>query len=336
MSHSSQSTPWCVDFALVPEVTENATCLILGMKEPTRTASFDSRSKPLALVSIPEELTSHGQFHLTLLALSTQRAAVKAISGPFPEWLVLFGLVYGARHVRIVAYVPHRRKSDGIDCAAYIVDELAVHSSIASATACELVVERLRFLLVLTTLRRHVHHLSKSLFATTSPRDGIIHHSLSLNFPVCDRENSDDSDSLKLCTCLVSSHQCSSEYSTCPSSVHSCGLNGVSGFKCEEDLSSSCSSPFSSFCSTCSSALESASGSNSICSEDSNHIEPSTLSLSQRNKKSATCLYRLTETRRWEILGWAQQVIPTEHPVKDNYRMVISQRVVDSTSSTRK
>lgn len=335
MSHFSQRTPRRVNFALVLEHTSSVTentfsetstrCLLLGMKEPTQTplprsASSDARS---AHLTSAEELTRDGKFHLTLLASLTQRETVKAIPEPFPEWLVLFGLVYDARHIRIIAYVPYRRKSDEIDCATYIVDKFAFHSSVIAGAACELVLERLHFLSALTALRRHVHCLSKSLFTTIGPRDGIRrtdHHSSFLGCSACDWGDADDSESLERCASPGSSQHCSSEYSTCPSSVHPRGLNDVTVL----ELSSSCSSLFSSACSTCSSLLESASSS-STCSEDCNDMEPSTLSLSQRDNKNVTCLYKLTETTRREIIAWAQQVIPTEHPVKDNYRMVIYQ-----------
>ena len=361
----SQSAPQRIDFALVPghdvfpENNLNARCLLLGMKEPTRmqhlpSTSFDSRSGPLTLASIPEELTSYGQFHLTLLTSLTKGGTIGTTTESFPEWLVLFGLIYDSHHVRIVAYVPHRRKLDAVDCTAYIVDELSLHSgsSVTSVPVCELVLERLRLLLALTTLRRHVLHLSKSLFTMTGPRDSSIRRTDSHpSFPgcsACDQYNLDDSESLKRCTSsLGSSLHCSSEYSTCPSSVHARELNDGAVLELGEDFSSSCRSFTSSFCSTCSGLSESASTSVSLYSEgskdtDSNHMEPSTISLSQRDNESAACTNKLTETKRREIIAWAQEIIPTEHPVKDTYKMVIRhphprrRKVADSKYSTRR
>ena len=311
------------------------------MQHPPST-SLDSRSGPVMLAPIPEELTNHGQFHLTLLTSLTQRGTTGTTTESFPEWLVLFGLIYDAHHVRIIAYVPHRRKLDMIDCAAYIVDELYLRSgtSVTSAPACELVLERLRLLLALTTLRRHVLHLSKSLFTTASPRDpGIGRTDNRPSFPGC---SACDSESLKLRASLGSSQYCSSDYSTCPSGVHARGLNDVPDLVCGEDFSSSRS--FTSFCSTCSSLLESASTSDSLYSEDSkdtgsNYMEPSTISLLQRGNESVARPNKLTETKRRDIIAWAREVIPTEHPVKDTYKMVIhhhprQKRVADSKSST--
>jgi hypothetical protein len=328
------------------------------MKEPTRiqhpsSTSFDARSGSLKLASIPEELASYGQLHLTLLTSLTQRGPVGTTTESCPEWLVLFGLIYDTHHVRIVAYVPRRCKLDPIDCAAYIVDELSLRSgsSVTSVPACELVLERLRLLLALTTLRRHALHLSKSLFTTAGPRDSGIRrtdsHPSFPGCPPCDKHNSDDSESLKRCTSLDSSLHCSSEYSTCPSSLHARELNDIAVLELGEDFSSSCRSFGSSFCSTCSSLLESASFSDSLYSEDSNdtdsiYMEPSTISLSQRGNESTACPTKLTETKRWEIIAWAQEIIPTEHPVKDTYKMVIHhphprrRKVANSKSSTRR
>ncbi|KAF8559686.1 hypothetical protein OG21DRAFT_1492981 [Imleria badia] len=154
----SQGTPRRIDFALVlgddvfPE--NNTRCLLLGMKEPPRmqdppAASFDSST----FASIPEALTSHGQFHLTLLTSLMQGGAAETTTEAFPEWLVLFGLTFDAHAMRIIAYLPRRRKMDVIDCAAYVVDELSLDAG--SVPACEVLLERLRLLLALTTLRRH-------------------------------------------------------------------------------------------------------------------------------------------------------------------------------------
>ena len=300
----SQSTH--VDFALAPERPSGDTKhLLLGIHQ--RYAGSD-------LEPLPRELIEHGRLHITLLA----QRATKTLSGPLPEWLVLFVLVYDARRLRIVAYVPRRRESDEIDCASYVVDELACRSS--DANGCELVLERLRFLLALRTLRRHVHHLSKSLF--TSGR--ISGHVSFLGCSGCDWDALSDGPG--------SSQRCSSKYSTCPSSVYT---RGMSDREC--GFFSSSGSFSSSYCSTCPSVLESTTSSDSIYSQESKYMEPSTLSLYQEDK-SINYPCRLTETRRREIIAWTHHVIPTEHPVKDNYRMVVShprvrgQRVADSTS----
>lgn len=272
--------------------------------------SFDSHT----LAPIPEELTSHGQFHLTLLASLIKGGAT---TEAFPEWLVLFGLVYDAHHMRIIAYVP-RRKTDVIDCAAYIVDELPLDPDTVMP-ACEVLLERLRLLSALTTLRRHVLYLSKSLFTTIGPRDGTGRTDT----------YSCNSESLKRCGSLCSGPHCSSEYSTCPSSVHARELNDLPGR--QPGPSPSCRSFASSFCSTCSSLLESASTSDSFYSDDSkyadssNYMEPSAMSLSQGSHESRGVVRpnKLTGTKRREIIAWARQVIRTEHPVKDTYKMVI-------------
>ncbi|KAH0830675.1 hypothetical protein J3R83DRAFT_2130 [Lanmaoa asiatica] len=342
MSHFS---PRRIDFTLVPGHGNNETenifpenntqCLLLGMKESTQTPSFDSPS--ILTTSIPEELTSHGQLHLTRLASLIKR---EATTESFPEWFILFGLIYDAHRVRVVAYLPLRRKSDVIECVVYVVDELWLHS-VTGPPTCELAIERLRFLLALTTLRRHVHHLSKSLFTVTiGPRDGIRQTDNHPSLFGCSAHNSNDSESLHRCASLGSSQHCSSEYSTCPSSVHAREWNDVLILECGEELSSSCRSFTSSYCSTCLSLLESASTSDSICSEDSNYMEPSTISLSQGGNKSVPRPNKLTETKRREIIAWAREVIPTEHPVKDTYRMVIyhlhprRQKVANFKSST--
>ena len=202
--------------------------------------------------------------------------------------------------------------------------------------------DRLRFLSAVTTLRRHVHHLFKSLFTMVDPREGVRPTDNSSSFlgcSACDGDTLGDSKSIKQCASLGLSQHCSSEYSTCPSGVYS-GLSDVLVLEYEEGFSSS--SPLSSSCcSTCSSLLESTSSSDSIYSDSPSYVEPSTLSLSQGNK-SVTCPYQLTETKRREIIVWAKQVIPTEHPVKDDYRMVVYHphprrpRVTDSTSRTRR
>lgn len=302
--------------------------MLLGTKEPAEaqhphSTSFDSRT---LACSIPEELTSQGQLHLTLLAPLIKGGAVGTTTESFPEWLVLFGLIYGAHHVRVVAYVPHRRTLDVIECAVYIVDELSFRS-VAGVPRCELALERLRLLLALTTLRRHVHHLSKSLFSVI---DGIRRTNHPPSFLGCsahDQHHSDDSESLYPCaSSLGSSQHCSSEYSTCPSSVRVHERNEDLVPECEEEPSSSCRSFTSSSCSTSLSSLESASTSDSLNSKytHSDYMEPSTISLSQGGNKRVSCPNKLTETNRREIIAWARQVIPTEHPVKDTYRMVIS------------
>lgn len=174
------------------------------------------------------------------------------------------------------------------------------------------------------------------------PREGVRPTDNSSSFlgcSACDGDTLGDSKSIKQCASLGLSQHCSSEYSTCPSGVYS-GLSDVLVLEYEEGFSSS--SPLSSSCcSTCSSLLESTSSSDSIYSDSPSYVEPSTLSLSQGNK-SVTCPYQLTETKRREIIVWAKQVIPTEHPVKDDYRMVVyhphsrRSRVTDSTSRTRR
>jgi len=340
------SAPRRIDFALVPEhegidaenifPEDNTRCLLLGMKKPTQikhppAVSFDSRSGTSTLASIPEELTSHGQFHLTLLTSLMHGGAVGTTTESFPEWLVLFGLIYDVHHIRIVAYVPRRRKLDVIDCAAYIVDELPFHSgaSITSVPACELALERLRLLLAFTSLRRHVLHLSKSLFTMTDPHDDIRrtnNHPSFLGYSACDQHNSDDSEPLE--RCLGSSQYCSSEYSTCPSSVHARELDDIPDLEWKEEFSSSCRSFVSSCCSTCSTLLESTCTSGSFYSEDSkyshsNHMEPITISPSQGGNESVTCSNKLTVTKRRDIIAWAREVNPTEHPVKDTYKMVV-------------
>lgn len=335
-------TPRRIDFALVPEpngidtqnifAEDNTRCLLLGMKEPTQIEHppFDSRS---TLTSIPKELTSHGKFHLALLTSLIHKGAVGTTTESLPEWLVLFGLIYDVHHVRIVAYVPRRCKLDVIDCVAYIVDELPLRSgtSITSAPACELVLERLRLLLAFITLRRHVLHLSKSLFTMTDPRDDTRRtdsHPSFLGYSACDQHNSDASELLE--RCLGSSQHCSSEYSTCPSSVYARELDDIPDLEWEEEFSSSCRSLVSSFCSTCSTLLESTCTSDSFYSEDSkysdsNYMEPFTVSLSQGGDESIARSNKLTETKRRDIIAWAREVIPTEHPVKDTYKMVVHQ-----------
>lgn len=305
---------------------------------------FDSRSGPRTSASIPEELTNQGQLHLRFLASLIKREGA-AVTESFPEWLVLFGLVYDAHHVRVVAYVPHRRTLDVIECAVYIVDELSFHS-ITGAPTCELALESLRFLLALTTLRRHVHHLSRTLFTMMGSRDGTRrtdNHPSFLGCSAHDQHNSGDPESLNRCASPGSSQHCSSEYSTCPSGVHARELNDVPIFGCREELSS-CRSFTSSFCSTCSSFLESASTSDSLYSGNSkytntSYMEPSTISLTQGGHKNILCPRKLPETKRREIIAWAREV---EHPVKDTYRMVIyhphprRQRVAHSISGTHR
>lgn len=348
----SQSTPRRINFALVPghesDDTENVQaprCLLLGMKESTQ-MQHHATSSDTALGSIPEELTSQGH---RLLASLINREVIGATTKSFPEWLVLFGLVYDAHHVRIVACVPHRRVLDVTECATYIVDELLLHP-ITGTPTCELALECLRFLLALTTLRRHVHHLSKFLFATMCSRDGIRRTDHLPSFLDCsahDRHNSDDSQSLHRNASLGSSQHCTSEYSTCPSSVRTRELNDVPVLGCGEELFSSCRSFTSSFCSTCSSLSEGASTSDSLYSEDSkytnsNYMEPCVISRSQEVNEGVPRSLKLTETKIRGIIAWAQEVVPTEHPVKDTYRMVIHhprprrQRVADSLSGTHR
>lgn len=343
----SRSTPRHVDFALVSEHVETAEidtrCLLFGMKETqySLTPSFDSRSRlgPLGtLARIPEVLTSHGQFHLSFLTTLIQGGTVDATTESFPEWLILFGLIYDAHHVRIVACVPRPPKSDVTDCSAYVVDQFSLRSgAVAGVSTCEPVLERLRLLVALTTLRRHVLHLSKSLFATIGSYGGIGR----ADGVTCDQHNSGGSDSRMQCDSLASS----SEYSTCPSSVHTRGSNGVPVAQCGKESCSSCRSFASSYCSTCSSVLESAGASSSFHSEDTdsdskNYMEPSTTCHSYGSNECIACSNKLTETKRWGISAWAREVIPSEHPVKDTYKMVVGhrhpeqQRVADFKSST--
>lgn len=254
-----------------------------------------------------------------------QEGTAEATTGSFPEWLILFGLTYDSHHIRIIAYVPQRHELDPdvTDCAIYIVDQLPLYSdSVTSVpvSLCERVFVRLRLVMALTTLRRHVLHLSKWLCDDIGRTNKLLG---------CHLHHSDDSESRKQCASLGSGSRCSSEYSTCPSSVHAREFNDAVDLECGEEVSSSCKSLASSFCSTCSSLLESTSTSDSCYSEDSkftnssNCMELPTGSLSRGSNQGRACANKLTETKRQIIIAWAREVIPTEHPVKDTYKMTV-------------
>ncbi|KAG9318594.1 hypothetical protein JVU11DRAFT_687 [Chiua virens] len=361
-STSSTSVSRCISFALIPRHGSSSTgtpfaendmpCLLLGMNTHPQTrhhdphsTSCDTRSRPLTLTSIPEELTRHGQLHLARLASLMHREAIQATTESFPEWLILFGLVFDAHRVCIVVYVPYRRHLDAVDCAAYVVDELTVHAPVTNTSACEPILERLRLLSALTTLRRHVRHLSKYLLTTIGPCDGVIGRPNPPASSRCDQHDTGDSGSLdRRATASLGSSQDdrSSMYSTCPSSVHSCGSHNAHVEESKE-LCSSCRSA-TSCCSTCSSLL----ASDSIYySEDtrytnSNYMEPSTSSVSQTKDDCIAYPRKLTKTKKREIIAWALGVVPSEHPVMDNYRMAVydpspgQHKVIDFNASTCK
>ncbi|KAF8844846.1 hypothetical protein BDN67DRAFT_613830 [Paxillus ammoniavirescens] len=328
--------------------------LMLGMKGPVHpqwSHSPYSRCKPLTWTSILKDIASHAQSHLTHL---TKLIKTTATAEPFPEWLVLFGVIYDTECIRIIAHMPYRKEQHVLCFASYLVDELPFYSLTQETASCQVVLERLRIVLALTTVRRHVARLSKSLFGDAGlswsgggrSDDGQSQSERSAcnSWLSCSRAES-HSDSHPFANEEHVSEQCSTEYSTCPSSAHASAdlcppanppsmvdkrsvltdasdSRGVGG----DDPSLGPPSIIS-FCSTCSSSSDNLSASDSMYSEHSqcteseggDYMEASTTSLSQDPARPN----KFTEAWRCEILAWARQVIPTKHPVDDTYRMTI-------------
>ncbi|KIL00952.1 hypothetical protein PAXRUDRAFT_821162 [Paxillus rubicundulus Ve08.2h10] len=334
--------------------------LVLGMKGPAHPQWSHPpymRCKPLTWTSILKDIASHAQPHLThLTMLIASRTAAKI----FPEWLVLFGVVYDTEYIRIIAHMPYRKEQHVLCFASYLVDELPFRSLTQGTASCQLILERLRVVLALTTLRRHIVRLSKSLFNDVGlswDGGGRSDDSLSrsersaCNSWLGSSRAESHSDSLPFADEDHASEQCSTEYSTCPSSAHAntdlCPpanpspieeapniadkhsvLTGASDSRGVRGDDPSLGLPsIISFCSTCSSSSVNFSASDSVYSEHSqctesqggDYMEPWTTDLLQDPARPN----ELTEARRCEIVAWARQVMPTEHPVDDTYRMTI-------------
>ncbi|KIJ69111.1 hypothetical protein HYDPIDRAFT_105679 [Hydnomerulius pinastri MD-312] len=200
------------------------TCLMLGMKGPAHPQWLHrscSRSIAPTLASILRDLADHAQSHLTHLS-----SRITTTSEPFPEWLILFGVVYDSEYVRIIAHVPYRREEGVLGFVSYLVDELPFPPSSPGSegsAGCQGILERLRVALALMTLRRHVAQLAKSLFGDTGllweeeelSEDPVQAH---WDCSVCSLcpPRAEFRSSRSMNEELVS-EQCSTEYSTCPS-----------------------------------------------------------------------------------------------------------------------
>ncbi|KAF9227796.1 hypothetical protein BS17DRAFT_405819 [Gyrodon lividus] len=349
--------------------------LLLGMKgpaHPQRPHAPSPRYNPLTLTSILKDIASHAQSQLTYLITLIQTGAARKNTEPFPEWLVLFGVVYDTEYVRIIAHMPYRKGQHDLGFASYVVDELPFCSFTEGTVDCQLILERLRIVLALMTLRRHVVRLSKFLFGDVGlscSEGGRSNDDLSKSdgstcslYPLCSEAESHSHDhSAKE---EGASEQCSTEYSTCLSSVYastdlhlaanpvpteealsiadkrsaltdasvSRGPGGDVDRHWEDDSSSGPPTVIS-FCSTCSSSSDELnfSTSDSVYSERSqctksdggDYMEPATMFLSREAEANTARPSELTEARWCEIIAWARQVIPTEHPVDDTYCMTI-------------
>ena len=310
-----------------------------------------------SLISLRMDLANHAHSQLSGLVARLEESVSDLEMTSLPEWLVLFGIIHDTEQMHIVAHIPIRKKHTGLCYVSYLLDHLPLGASTSpeERTGCEMTEAVAK--LVLTALRRHAGYMTRSLYgsgtfgasntmsnvkpASISGRSRYVDHA-ELSTPTLAFDGTNDG---------------STEYSTCPSGtsldvpkpgsgqVHSrdkCFFSHASESNSESKNGSdgpntlSCSLSDVSCCSSCSSFLDDGNASSSEysgCSWNGSgergYMKLSISSLyregpaSDKSPDPSYHLRRLDDKRRAAIVAWAKEVVPTQPPEEDTYRIAV-------------
>lgn len=366
------STTWPLDFMLFSSPSRSGSLesqslditlstrpsVMLWMKGPAYWRhQADTRLQESSPARLREDMASHAGPHLSSLVACWTESTSHLEANVLPEWLVLFGVIHDADHVRIVAHIPFRGRHAPHCYLSYLVDELSFGAPLfpqGSAT-CGQITDRLRVLLAFVALRRHVGDLRRLLFGTEPYRDEAFTSvkSSSSKYSRCSSHHKTPSNTSVLLS--DGSPEGDSEYSSCRSSVlpRVAGLDDETAYYRRNKWrplsrvrstpktvnhssdghltlctsSASCCSSFSSLSDDISSSSYEYSERSRSGSRWSGFMEPSTSSLYQADFGASEArlpdplysLRALDNGRRAEIVAWIEGIHSTQPPEDDTY-----------------